>query len=163
MKRIVIVGAGFAGLAAAKALRHSDAEVFVVDRANHNLFQPLLLVMATGVTHSYFGHDEFSEFAPGLKGLADAVRIRNKVLQAFEQAEAEQDPSRHQDLLTFVLVGAGPTGVELSAALAVLVRSMLKTEFRRIDPAIARVVLVDMAPRVLALLLRNSLRQPNTG
>ena len=205
----MIVGAGFAGLTAAKALRNADAEVFVVDRANHNLFQPLLyqvattvlspahiaspirgllknqrnttvvlgevggvdkdakcvyvsnqdqkdvplrydiLVMATGVTHSYFGHDEFSEFAPGLKGLADALRIRNKVLQAFEQAEAEQDPSRHQDLLTFVLVGAGPTGVELSAALAMLVRSMLKTEFRRIDPAIARVVLVDMAPRVL--------------
>jgi NADH:ubiquinone reductase (H+-translocating) len=209
MKRIVIVGAGFAGLAAAKALRHSDAEVFVVDRANHNLFQPLLyqvattvlspaqiaspirellknqrnatvflgevggvnkdakcvyvsnqdqkdiplrydiLVIATGVTHSYFGHDEFAEFAPGLKGLADALHIRNKVLQAFEQAEAEEDPRRHQDLLTFVLVGAGPTGVELSAALAMLVGSMLKTEFRRIDPAIARVVLVDMAPRVL--------------
>jgi NADH:ubiquinone reductase (H+-translocating) len=195
MKRIVIVGAGFAGLAAAKALRHSDAEVFVVDRANHNLFQPLLyqvattvlspaqiaspirgllknqrnttvvlgevggvnkdakcvyvsnqdqkdiplrydiLVIATGVTHSYFGHDEFAEFAPGLKGLADALHIRNKVLQAFEQAEAEEDPRRHQDLLTFVLVGAGPTGVELSAALAVLVRSTLKTEFRRIVPA----------------------------
>ena len=209
MKRIVIVGAGFAGLAAAKALRHSDAEVFVVDRANHNLFQPLLyqvattvlspaqiaspirgllknqrntivvlgevggvnkdakcvyvsnqdqkdvplrydiLVIATGVTHSYFGHDEFAEFAPGLKGLADALHIRNKVLQAFEQAEAEEDPRRHQDLLTFVLVGAGPTGVELSAALAVLVRSTLKTEFRRIDPATARIVLVDMAPRVL--------------
>ena len=209
MKRIVIVGAGLAGLAAAKALRHADAEVFVVDRANHNLFQPLLyqvattvlspaqvaspirgllkqqrnttvilgevtginkdakfvyvsnrdhadaalrydiLVIATGVTHSYFGHDEFAEFAPGLKGLGDAVRIRNKVLQAFEQAEAEEDPSRHQDLLTFVLVGAGPTGVELSAALAVLVRSMLKTEFRRIDPAAGRIVLVDMAPRVL--------------
>ena len=187
----------------------SDAEVFVIDRANHNLFQPLLyqvattvlspaqiaspirgllknqrnttvvlgevggvnkdakcvyvsnqdqkdvplrydiLVIATGVTHSYFGHDEFAEFAPGLKGLADALHIRNKVLQAFEQAEAEEDPRRHQDLLTFVLVGAGPTGVELSAALAVLVRSTLKTEFRRIDPATARIVLVDMAPRVL--------------
>ena len=209
MKRIVIVGAGFAGLAAAKALRHANAEVMVIDRANHNLFQPLLyqvattvlspaqiaspirgllknqknatvflgevtginkdakfvyvsnedhkcvplrydiLVIATGVTHSYFGHDEFAEFAPGLKGLADAVRIRNKVLQAFEQAEAEEDPSRHQDLLTFVLVGAGPTGVELSAALAKLVRSTLKTEFRRIDPATARIVLVDMSPRVL--------------
>jgi NADH dehydrogenase len=209
MKRIVIVGAGFAGLAAAKKLKHSDAEVFVVDRANHNLFQPLLyqvattvlspaqiaspirgllkkqrnttvilgevtginkdakfvyvsnqdhtdaalrydiLVIATGVTHSYFGHDEFAEFAPGLKGMADAIRIRNKVLQAFEQAEAEEDPRRHQDLLTFVLIGAGPTGVELSAALAMLVRSTLKTEFRRIDPATARIVLVDMAPRVL--------------
>jgi NADH dehydrogenase len=209
VKRIVIVGAGFAGLAAANALRHADAEVFVVDRANHNLFQPLLyqvattvlspaqiaspirgllknqrnttvvlgevggvnkdakcvyvsnqdqkdvplrydiLVIATGVTHSYFGHNEFAKFAPVLKGLADALHIRNKVLQAFEQAEVEEDPRRHQDLLTFVLVGAGPTGVELSAALAVLVRSTLKTEFRRIDPATARIVLVDMAPRVL--------------
>jgi len=209
MKRIVIIGAGFGGLAAAKALRHAKAEIWVIDRANHNLFQPLLyqvattvlspaqsaspirellknqrnatvflgevtginkdakfvyvsnedhkdapirydiLIVATGVTHSYFGHDEFAKFAPGLKGLADALHIRNKVLQTFEQAEAEEDPRRHQDLLTFVLVGAGPTGVELSAALAVLVRSTLKTEFHRIDPATARIVLVDKAPRVL--------------
>ncbi len=209
MKRIVVVGAGFAGLACAKALRHAEAEVLVIDRVNHNLFQPLLyqvattvlspaqvaspirtllknqrnatvflgevsginkdakfvyasnedrkdvpvhydiLVIATGVTHSYFGHDEFAEFAPGLKGLADAVRIRNKLLRAFEQAEAEEDPSRRQDLLTFVLVGAGPTGVELAGALALLVRSTLKTEFRRINPAASRIVLVDMAPRVL--------------
>src|SRR6202522_3256130 len=209
MKRIVIVGAGFAGLAAAKALRHANADVLVIDRANHNLFQPLLyqvattvlspsqvaspirallknqrnttvilgevsainkdarfvyasnedhkdvelgydiLVIATGVTHSYFGHHEFAEFAPGLKGLADAVRIRNKVLNAFEQAEAEDDPSRRQDLLTFILVGAGPTGVELASSLAVLVRSKLKAEFRRINLAATRIVLVDMAPRVL--------------
>jgi NADH dehydrogenase len=209
MKRIVIVGAGFAGLAAAKALKHADAEVVVIDRANHNLFQPLLyqvattvlspaqiaspirgllknqrnttvflgevsginkdakfvylsnedhkdaalgydiLVIATGVAHSYFGHDEFAEFAPGLKGLADAVRIRNKVLKAFEQAEAEDDPGRRQDLLTFVLVGAGPTGVELAASLAVLVRTKLKAEFRRINLAATGIVLVDMAPRVL--------------
>jgi NADH dehydrogenase len=210
MKRIVIIGAGFAGLAAAKALRHSDAEVFVVDRANHNLFQPLLyqvattvlspaqiaspirgllksqrntnvflgevcginkdakfvytrnedhkegtalsydiLVIATGVAHSYFGHNEFAEFAPGLKGLADAVRIRNRVLKAFEQAEAEDDPSRRPDLLTFVLVGAGPTGVELASSLAVLVRTKLKAEFRRINLAATRIVLVDMASRVL--------------
>ena len=209
MKRIVIIGAGFAGLAAAKALRHANAEVLVIDRANHNLFQPLLyqvattvlspaqiaspirgllknqrnttvflgevsginkdgkfvyasdedhkdaalgydiLVIATGVAHSYFGHDEFAEFAPGLKGLADAVRIRNKVLKAFELAEAEDDPSQRQELLTFVLVGAGPTGVELASSLAVLVRTKLKAEFRRINLAATRIVLVDMAPRVL--------------
>jgi NADH dehydrogenase len=209
MKRIVIIGAGFAGLAAAKALKHADADVVVIDRANHNLFQPLLyqvattvlspaqiafpirgllknqrnttvflgevsginkdakfvyasnedhkdaalgydiLVIATGVAHSYFGHDEYAEFAPGLKGLADAVRIRNKVLKAFEQAEAEDDPSRRQDFMTFILVGAGPTGVELASSLAVLVRTKLKAEFRRINLAATRIVLVDMAPRVL--------------
>ena len=112
------------------------------------------LVLATGVTHSYFGHNEFAEFAPGLKSLADAVAIRNKILQAFEQAEAEEDPSRHRDLLTFVLVGAGPTGVEMAGAIAVLVRNTLKSEFRRIDPESARIILVDMAPRVLGTFLR---------
>ena len=89
------------------------------------------LILATGVTHSYFGHNEFAQFAPGLKSLADAVAIRNKILQAFEQAEAEEDPARHRDLLTFVLVGAGPTGVEMAGAIAVLVRNTLKSEFRR--------------------------------
>lgn len=207
--RVVIVGAGFGGLAAAKALRDAPAQIFVIDRTNHHLFQPLLyqvatsvlspgqiaspirgilksqgnttvilgevtavdkdqkcvivrdadregvrlpydyLILATGVSHSYFGHKEFERFAPGLKSLADAVAIRNKILQAFEQAEAEEDPSRHRDLLTFVLVGAGPTGVEMAGAIAVLVRSTLKSEFRRINPLTARVVLVDMAPRVL--------------
>src|SRR5205823_4868869 len=88
----------------------------------------------TGVRHSYFGHDEFARFAPGLKSLADAVAIRNRILRAFEQAEAEEDPSRHRDLLTFVLVGAGPTGVELAAAIGALVRSTLRSEFRRIGP-----------------------------
>src|SRR6266404_5346997 len=107
------------------------------------------LVLAMGSRHSYFGHDEFEKFAPGLKSLADAVAIRNKILQAFEQAEAEEDPSRHRDLLTFVLVGAGSTGVEMAAAIAVLVRKTLRSEFRRIDPTSARVVLLDMAPRVL--------------
>src|SRR5580693_5961107 len=107
------------------------------------------LVLATGVTHSYFGHDEFAAHAPGLKTLADAVAVRNGILQAFEQAEAEEDPSRHGDLLTFVLVGAGPTGVEMASAIAVLVRNTLKSEFRRIDPASARIVLFDAAPRVL--------------
>src|SRR6266567_2700204 len=206
---VVIVGGGFGGLAAAKALRRTPARVILIDRTNHHLFQPLLyqvatseltpgqigspirgilrnqknttvilgevtgvdkdqkcvfvsnvdrervplaydyLILATGVTHSYFGHDEFEKFAPGLKSLADAVAVRNKVLQAFEQAEAEEDPSRHRDLLTFVLVGAGPTGVEMAGAIAVLVRNTLRSEFRRIDPAAARIVLVDAGSRVL--------------
>ena len=107
------------------------------------------LILATGASHSYFGHDEFARFAPGLKSLADAVSIRNHVLRAFEQAEAEEDPKRHRDLLTLVLVGAGPTGVEMAGALALLVRTTLRSEFRRIDPTLARIVLVDMAPRVL--------------
>ncbi len=207
--KIVIVGAGFGGLAAAKALKNTPAEITLIDRTNHHLFQPLLyqvatavltpsqiatpirgilrnqknvtvilgevtgvdkdqkrvfvsdadrqnvpisydyLILATGSTHSYFGHNEFEQFAPGLKSLADAEAARNKILQAFELAEAEDDPARHRDLLTFVLVGAGPTGVEMAGALAVLVRTSLKSEFRRIDPASARIVLVDMAPRVL--------------
>ena len=207
--KIVIVGAGFGGLAAAKALKNTPAEITLIDRTNHHLFQPLLyqvataaltpsqiatpsrsilrkqknttvilgevtgvdkdqkcvlvsdadrqnvpvaydyLILATGATHSYFGHNEFEAFAPGLKSLADAEAARNKILQTFELAEAEEDPSRHQDLLTFILVGAGPTGVEMAGALAVLVRTTLKSDFRRIDPASARIVLVDMAPRVL--------------
>ena len=107
------------------------------------------LILATGVQHSYFGHDEFEKYAPGLKSVADAVAIRNKILRAFEQAEAEEDPSRHKELLTFVLVGAGPTGVEMASAIAVMVRGSLKREFRRIDPTSARIVLVDMATRPL--------------
>jgi NADH dehydrogenase FAD-containing subunit len=107
------------------------------------------LVLATGVRHSYFGHPEFERFAPGLKSLADAVLIRNRILQAFEQAETEEDPTRHRDLLTFVLVGAGPTGVEMAAAIAILVRSTLRDEYRRVDPATARIVLIDMMPKVL--------------
>jgi len=209
LPQIVIVGGGFGGLAAAKALKNTPAEITLIDRTNHHLFQPLLyqvatsalfpgqiatpirailrnqknttvilgevtgvdktqkcvfvtdadredvplaydyLILATGVTHSYFGHNEFAKFAPGLKCLADAEAIRNKILQAFEQAEAEDDPTRHRDLLTFILVGAGPTGVEMAGAIAVLVRSTLKSEFRRIDPVNARIVLVDMSPRVL--------------
>jgi NADH:ubiquinone reductase (H+-translocating) len=206
---VVIVGGGFGGLAAAKALRKTPARIFLIDRSNHHLFQPLLyqvatsvltpeqigsplrgilrnqknttvilgevkgvdkdarrvsvdstdrqgvplaydyLVLATGASHSYFGHNEFERYAPGLKSLPDAVAIKNKILDAFEQAEAEEDPSHHRDLLTFVLVGAGPTGVELAAAIAVLVQTTLKSEFRRIDPTSARIVLVDMANRVL--------------
>lgn len=107
------------------------------------------LVLATGASHSYFGHEEFEKFAPGLKGLADAVAVRNKILCAFEQAEAEEDPRLHRDLLTFVLVGGGPTGVEMASAIATLVRRMLQSEFRRIDPSMARIVLVDRGHRVL--------------
>jgi NADH dehydrogenase FAD-containing subunit len=107
------------------------------------------LILATGARHSYFGHDEFEKFAPGLKSLADAVGIRNKILSAFEQAEAEEDVDLHRDLLTFVLVGAGPTGVEMAAALAIFVRTSLRSEFRRIDPTSARIVLIDAARNVL--------------
>jgi NADH:ubiquinone reductase (H+-translocating) len=215
MVRIVIVGGGFGGLAAAKALRNTSADIILIDRTNHHVFQPLLyqvatsvlapsqigspirgilrnqenttvilgevigvdkdgkrvfvndadrqgvpvaydyLILATGATHSYFGHSEFEKYAPGLKSLADAVAIRNKVLRTFERAEAEEDPSRHRDLLTFVLVGAGPTGVEMASAIAVLVHSTLKSEFRRIDPSSARIVLVDTAPRVLGTFSEN--------
>jgi NADH dehydrogenase FAD-containing subunit len=206
---IVIVGGGFGGLAAAKALKHAPALVSVIDRMNHHVFQPLLyqvatsvlspgqigspirgilrnqpntsvfmgeviavdpsercvvvhgldrdrvqvhydyLILATGSSHNYFGHREFEKHAPGLKNLADAVAIRNKVLQAFEQAEAEEDPARHRDLLTFILVGGGPTGVEMASAIAMLCRITLRSEFRRINPASARIVLLDRGPRVL--------------
>jgi NADH dehydrogenase FAD-containing subunit len=209
LPRIIIVGGGFGGLAAAKALAKTRAEVHLIDRNNHHVFQPLLyqvatatlgpgqigaplrgifekqlntivilgevsgvdkeqqnivvssvdrrdvpfhydyLILATGATHSYFGHDEFAKFAPGLKTLADAAVMRNKILRTFEQAEAEEDPSRHADLLTFVLVGAGPTGVEMASAIAYLVRTTLRSEFRRIDPTSARIVLVDRGKRVL--------------
>jgi NADH dehydrogenase FAD-containing subunit len=124
--------------------------VFVSDADRQNV--PIAydyLVLATGASHSYFGHNQFAEYAPGLKSLADAEAARNKILQAFELAEAEEDPSRHRDLLTFILVGAGPTGVEMAGALAVFVRTTLKSDFRRIDPRSARILLVDMAARVL--------------
>ena len=107
------------------------------------------LILATGATHSYFGHNEFAQFAPGLKTLADAEAVRNKILQAFEQAEAEEDVSAHRDLLTFVLVGGGPAGVEMAGAIAVLVHNSLRTQFRRIDPTSARIVLVDRSPKIL--------------
>src|SRR5438874_12236594 len=207
--RVVIVGGGFGGLAAAKALGKAPTQNIVIDRTNHHVFQPLLyqvatsvlgpaqisspirsilrkqknttvimgevtgvdkeqrcvfvndadrehvpvpydyLILATGVRHSYFGHNEFEQFAPGLKSLADAVDIRNKILSAFEQAEAEENVDLHGDLLTFVLVGAGPTGVEMAAALSVFVRTTLRSDFRRIDPTSARIVLIDAARKVL--------------
>jgi NADH:ubiquinone reductase (H+-translocating) len=206
---VVIVGGGFGGLAAAKALHNAPTRNILIDRTNHHLFQPLLyqvatsvlgpaqisspirgilrkqkntmvimgevtgidkeqrcvfvsstdrehvpvqydyLILATGARHSYFGHNEFEKFAPGLKSLADALSIRNKILQAFEQAEAEEDVTGHRDLLTFILVGAGPTGVEMAAALAIFVHTTLRSDFRRIDPTSARIILLDAAPKVL--------------
>jgi NADH:ubiquinone reductase (H+-translocating) len=108
------------------------------------------LILATGSSHSYFGHNEFATFAPGLKSLSDATSVRAKVLKAFETAEIEEDPSKHQDLLTFVLVGGGPTGVEMAGALAELRRFTLKDDFRRINPQSARIILAEASPRILA-------------
>jgi NADH:ubiquinone reductase (H+-translocating) len=208
-KRVVIVGAGFAGIAAARALRRADVDVVLIDRRNHHIFQPLLyqvatavlspaeiaapirqlevkqrnlvvllaevtgvevasrtievsspgvgvrkitydyLVVAAGARPSYFGHDEFAQFAPGLKNLNDAEAIRAKILAAFELAATTEDESERARQMTFVLVGAGPTGVELAASLAQMVRITLRGNFRRIDPAQASIVLLDAGERVL--------------
>jgi NADH dehydrogenase len=208
-KRVVIVGGGFAGLAAAHALRHADAEIVLIDRRNHHIFQPLLyqvatavlspaeiaapirqlevkqqnlsvvlaeitgvdvasrtieasspgmsvrkiafdyLVVATGMRPSYFGHDEFAQYAPGLKSLSDAETIRAKILGAFELAETTDDEDERARQITFVLVGAGPTGVELAASLAQMVRVTLSGNFRRIDPSKSTIILLDAASRVL--------------
>ncbi|RYF43718.1 MAG: NAD(P)/FAD-dependent oxidoreductase [Comamonadaceae bacterium] len=203
--RVVIVGCGFGGLEAAKALRGAAVDITLVDRTNHHLFQPLLyqvataglsapaiaapvrhlfrqqanlttllgevtaidagarlvrladgealpydhLIVAPGSTHSYFGRDEWAAFAPGLKTLDDAFEIRRRILLAFEAAEKETDPQRRSAWLTFVVVGAGPTGVEMAGTLAEIARHTLSGEFRRIDPASARIVLVEGGPRVL--------------
>lgn len=202
--RIVVVGGGFAGLWAVRALRREPVDITLVDRCNHHTFQPLLyqvataglaapsiaaplrhilrrqanvtvqlgevtridaaarkvhvgersmdydyLLLATGVSHAYFGHDDWAEAAPGLKTLEDALRIRARILTAFERAEASSDATEVQALLTFVIVGGGPTGVELAGALAEIARHTLKGEFRRIDPSAARVLLVEAGPRVL--------------
>jgi NADH dehydrogenase len=208
-KRVVIVGGGFAGLAAARALRNADADVWLIDRRNHYIFQPLLyqvatavlspaeiaaptrlleakqrnvsvvlaevtgvdvasrtieasapgvgvrriafdyLVIGAGMRPSYFGHDEFARFAPGLKSLSDAETIRAKILGAFEVAATTEDEGERVRQMTFVLVGAGPTGVELAASLAHMVKVTLRGNFRRIDPAKASIILLDAGSRVL--------------
>lgn len=203
--RVVIIGGGFAGLAAAKALKRAPASVTVVDRANHHLFQPLLyqvataalnpsdiaapirrilrrqkntevllgeavvidrearrveladgmieydhLIVACGATHSYFGHDEWAGLAPGLKSIDDALEIRRRVLLAFERAEREDDPARQRALLTFVIVGGGATGAELAGTLTTVARKTLARDFRRIDPASARIILIEGGDRVLS-------------
>ena len=203
--RVLIVGAGFAGAAAFKALRASDVDVTVIDRRNHHLFQPLLyqvataalspadiaapiramarghdnievlldevigvdtsarlvrtrggaahrydyLVLATGSEFSYFGHEDWPRFAPGLKSVEDAVEVRRRILVAFECAEATSDPEAQRRLLTFVLVGGGPTGVEMAGALAELTRATLARDFRNIRPAAARILLIEAGPRLL--------------
>ena len=202
--RVVIVGAGFGGLAAAMALRRAPVEVVVIDRRNHHLFQPLLyqvatatlqpaeiavpirrvlrrqsntevllgelrgmdpdqrkvsvdglqvdydyLVVATGSAFSYFGHPDWAERAPGLKSIEDALTIRRRVLLAFERAETALDEEQRRRHLTFVMVGGGPTGVELAGAIADMARHTLTPDFRRFDPATARIVLVEAAPRLL--------------
>jgi NADH dehydrogenase len=208
-KRVVIVGGGFAGIAAAHALRHADVEIVLIDRRNHHIFQPLLyqvatavlspaeiaapirqievkqrnvtvllgevtgidvasrtieasspgagvhkiafdyLVVATGMRPSYFGHDEFARYAPGLKSLNDAETIRAKILGAFELAAATEDEAERARQMTFVLVGAGPTGVELAGSLAHLVKVTLRGNFRRIDPSKSDIILLDAGKRVL--------------
>ena len=201
---IVIVGAGFAGLTAAKGLAHAKGNVTLIDRRNHHLFQPLLyqvataglspaqiaapiraivraqkntkvfldevtgvdlerqevllgakrigydyLVLATGARHSYFGHDEWERFAPGLKSLEDAEDIRRRILLAFERAEEEVDQVRRDALLTFVIIGGGPTGVELAGKIIEIARHALVKDFRNIDSSIARVMLIEAGPRLL--------------
>ena len=200
----MILGGGFAGLNAARALRREPVEVVLIDRRNHHLFQPLLyqvatatlnpsdiaqpirkilrtqrnagvalaearaidparkvvtladgelpfdfLIVATGATHSYFGHPEWERHAPGLKTLEDALAIRRRVLLAYEAAERETDEARQSAWLTFVVVGGGPTGVELAGALAEIARQGLRDDFRRIDPRRARVILIEAGPRIL--------------
>jgi NADH dehydrogenase len=209
LKRVVIIGAGFAGMAAARALSKCDAEIVLIDRRNHHIFQPLLyqvatavlapseiaapirqltekqrnlsvmwaevrsvdlgaraidvdwhgvhlkkisfdyLVIATGVQPSYFGHDEFARYAPTLKTITDAELIRTKLLSAYEMAEMTDDADERARQMTFVLVGAGPTGVELAASMAQLASVTLRSDFRKIDPTKTSILLIEGGSRVL--------------
>ena len=202
--RVVIVGGGFGGLSAAKALAKQPFDVTLIDRNNHHLFQPLLyqvataglspadiaspirgiigsqrnttimlaevsgvdtarneviadgrrvaydyLVLATGARHAYFGHDDWAAFAPGLKTIDDATYLRRRILLAFERAENETDAEERRQLMTFVVIGGGPTGVEMAGAIAELAKRALAADFRSIDPRGARIILVEAAPRLL--------------
>src|SRR6266702_2039223 len=203
--RVVIIGAGFGGLEAAKKLGGEAVRVTVVDRTNYHLFQPLLyqvataalspadiaapvrailskcknvevilaevefvdvearkvitkdrvfdydyLILATGARHSYFGHDEWEKLAPGLKSLEDAVELRRRILLAFEYAEKIENEAARKAAMTFVIIGGGPTGVEMAGAIAEISRYTLAKDFRHIDPSQARVVLIEGEPRLLA-------------
>ena len=205
LPHVVIIGGGFGGLYAARALRHARIRLTIVDRRNHHVFQPLLyqvamaalspgdiaspirwilrrqpnaevvladvraidqahqrliladgempydyLIVASGATHAYFGHDEWRASAPGLKTIEDALDIRRRVLLAFERAEREADPVRREPLLTFVVIGGGPTGVEMAGALAEISRQSLARDFRHFDPSSARIILLEAGPSVLA-------------
>jgi NADH dehydrogenase len=204
LPHVVIIGGGFGGLTAARALNGAPVRVTLLDRRNHHVFQPLLyqvataglspgdiaspirwilrrqrnarvllgeakaidvetrhvildegvipydyLIVATGATHAYFGHDEWRTLAPGLKDLDDALTIRRRVLLAFEQAERAQSPRELRRLLTFVVIGGGPTGVELAGALAEIARQTLRNEYRTFDPSAARVILLEGGPEIL--------------
>ena len=205
LHHVVIVGAGFGGLAAAQELAGAAVRITIIDQRNHHLFQPLLyqvataalatseiawpirflvrkrrevttllgvvsgvdpqsrtvmlqdgavvafntLILATGARHAYFGHDAWEPFAPGLKTLEDATSIRRRVLLSLERAERETDPVRRAALLTYVIVGGGPTGVEMAGAIVELVYQNLVGEFRRIDTRQARVLLIEAGPRIL--------------
>ena len=205
MPDIVIIGGGFGGLYAARALKHAGAQITIIDRRNHHVFQPLLyqvamaalspgdiaspirwilrrqqnvevllaearridvehkrviladgelsydfLILAAGATHAYFGHDEWRRRAPGLKTLDEALEMRRRVLLAFERAEREPDPDRRRALLTFVLIGGGPTGVELAGALAEISHQSLARDFRHFDPGSARIILIEAGPTLLS-------------
>jgi len=205
--KIVIVGAGFGGLEAVKALARAPVDVTLIDRQNHHCFQPLLyqvataalspadvawpirhilrkqenttvlmaevrsidtdkrlvhadvvsvpydyLVLATGATHSYFGHDEWIDVAPGLKRIEDATRIRRRILLAFERAEIASDQAERKRLLTFAIVGGGATGVEMAGAISEVARQSLAMDFRHIDPTAARIVLIEAGPRIMPAL-----------
>ncbi|MES2043956.1 MAG: NAD(P)/FAD-dependent oxidoreductase [Pseudomonadota bacterium] len=205
-EHVVIVGAGFGGLAAARALARAAVDITLIDRRNHHLFQPLLyqvataglspadiaapirailrdqanvrvmldtvigidregrrviladgapvgydsLIIATGARHSYFGRDDWAAHAPGIKTIDDATAVRRKVLLALERAENEIDPARRQALLTFTVIGGGPTGVEMAGAIAELARRSVSRDFRSITPHCSRVLLVEAGPRLLA-------------
>ena len=203
--RVIIVGAGFGGLEAAKKLGREDVRVTVIDRTNYHLFQPLLyqvataalspadiaapvrailskcknvevilaevqsvdveakkvktvdleidydyLIVATGARHSYFGHNEWEKLAPGLKSLEDAVELRRRILLAFEYAEKTPDEAARRDAMNFVIIGGGPTGVEMAGAIAEISRYTMARDFRHIDPSQARVILIEGEPRLLA-------------
>lgn len=204
MRRVVIIGGGFGGLYAARALRDAPCEVTLCDRNNYHLFQPLLyqvatgglspgevaapirrvlrgqrnaevlledvqaidlerrevvhgkgrisydfLVVATGARHAYFGHDDWETDAPGLKSLEDALEIRRRIYMAYEEAERTSDPAQRLPLLNFVVIGGGPTGVELAGAIAEIARRTLRRDFRHIDPAGSQIFLVEAGPRIL--------------